>query len=142
MKHSPTLLRVIATLDAHSLVLHPGDRPYVVTSSGQFELTTEALTMRALRTLIAEVLPSDQYAALHRSGAVRYDVPPSAGLPRGRFSIVAARFDDGLWMEIRRQTEGRQDRHERRADPFEESNLTLPSVYELWGRSVASPTYH
>ena len=132
MKHGPTLLRAIAMLDGEALVLHPGDRPYVVTAKGQIDLSTRALTLRALRMLIAELLPSDRYAILYRSGSVEYEVPPATENPDGRFTIVAARFDDDLWMEIRRQTDGRRSRHLREAEPFEETDLTLPSEDELW----------
>lgn len=132
MKYGPALLRALAVLDGDALVLHPGDRPYVVTAGGQVELTTRALTLRALRTLIAELLPSDWYATLHRTGAVQYDMPPSAENPRHRFSVVAARLEDDLWMEIRRQTDRRRPRHLREVELLEETDLTLPSEDELW----------
>ena len=45
----PSLLRAIVTIDGDALVLHVGDKPYVLSSSGQIDLAPRGLTLRRHR---------------------------------------------------------------------------------------------
>ena len=108
-----SLLDAIVRLDGDALVMHVGEKPYVVTTSeatnqfrgplawGQVELSTRVLTTDAVTGMLGQIMPPDQRSALDEFGATDYDVT-SAAHPEERFSIVAARGGDDIWVEMRR----------------------------------------
>src|SRR5471032_1349094 len=102
MKYAPALLRAIVTLDGEALVLHAGDRPYVVSPRGPVELSSKPLAAPGLAALLAELLPPALLEALYVSGSVRWELPASADLPAGQFIVVAARVEEDPWVEVRR----------------------------------------
>jgi twitching motility protein PilT len=109
-----SLLDAIVRLDADALVMHVGDKPYVVTTSaapaeyrgplawGQVELSSRVLTSDAVLGLLGQLLPDDQQQALEEFGAIEHALPPVAGAA-DRFTIVAARSGDDVWLEVRRK---------------------------------------
>lgn len=109
-----SLLDAIIRLDGDALVIHVGEKPYVVTTSeatnefrgplawGQVELSSRVLTPEAVNAMLGQILPLDQRAALDEYGATEYEVA-SAGNAAERFTIVAARGGDDIWLEIRRR---------------------------------------
>src|SRR3990170_2147553 len=109
-----SLLTAIVRLDGDALVMHVGEKPYVVTTSesanafrgplswGQVELSTRTLTVEAVAGMVGQLLPEDQRAILADVGAVEYDLPESAQVG-GRFAVIAARGGDDIWLEIRHQ---------------------------------------
>ena len=108
-----SLLDAIVRLDGDALVMHVGEKPYVVTTSeatnqfrgplawGQVELSTRVLTTDAVSGMLGQILPIDQRAALDEFGATDYDVT-AVNHPQERFTIVAARGGDDIWVEMRR----------------------------------------
>ena len=108
-----SLLDAIVRLDGDALVMHVGEKPYVVTTSeatnqfrgplawGQVELSTRVLTTDAVTGMLGQILPLDQRAALDEFGATDYGVT-AANHPEERFTIVAARGGDDIWVEMRR----------------------------------------
>jgi twitching motility protein PilT len=108
-----SLLDAIVRLDGDALVMHVGEKPYVVTTSeatnqfrgplawGQVELSTRVLTTDAVTGMLGQILPLDQRSALDEFGATDYDVSAAAH-PEERFTIVAARGGDDIWIEMRR----------------------------------------
>jgi twitching motility protein PilT len=109
-----SLLDAIVRLDGDALVMHVGEKPYVVTTSeatnqfrgplawGQVELSTRVLTIDAVTGMLGQILPLDQRSALEEFGATDYAVTAAAH-PGERFTIVAARGGDDIWVEMRRQ---------------------------------------
>jgi twitching motility protein PilT len=109
-----SLLDAIVRLDGDALVMHVGEKPYVVTTSeamnqfrgplawGQVELSTRVLTSDAVAGMLGQILPLDQRVALEEYGATEYEVG-AANHPEERFTIVAARGGDDIWVEMRRQ---------------------------------------
>lgn len=97
-----SLLTAIVRADGDALVLHAGERPYVVAPSGQSELASRVLTLDAMIGMLGELLPEDARQALDEFGAVQHDLPSPAFAPGERFSVVAARGGDDIWIEIRR----------------------------------------
>jgi twitching motility protein PilT len=107
-----SLLEAIARLDGDALVMHVGEKPYVVTTSdaanefrgplawGQVELSSRVLTSEAVAAMLDQILPIEQRAALAEFGATEYDVV--AGNPAERFTIVAAQGGEDVWLEVRR----------------------------------------
>ena len=109
-----SLLDAIVRLDADALVMHVGDKPYVVTTSaapaeyrgplawGQVELSSRVLTSEAVLGLLGQLLPAEQQQALEEFGAIEHAIPAPENAA-DRFTIVAARSGDDVWLEVRRK---------------------------------------
>jgi twitching motility protein PilT len=109
-----SLLDAIVRLEGEALVMHVGEKPYVVTTSaslteprgplswGQVELSSRVLTADAVLGMLGQILPLEQRQELEEIGAVEYEIPPPAGAEE-RFSVVAARGGDDVWLEVSRR---------------------------------------
>src|SRR5882724_7116228 len=106
----PSLLQAIVGVDGEALVMHAGDKPYVVASTGQVELASRGLTLEAVNGIVSQLLPPELQQALEEFGAVQYELPPAAEFPGEHFTLVAARGGDDVWMEIRRHHVSEDDR--------------------------------
>ncbi len=99
-----SLLRAIDRADGEALVMHVGEKPYVVTATGHAELAANALTIPAMTGMLDQLLPVDTRQALEELGAVEYQLPAQPGFaPDARYSVVAARGGDDIWIEVRRK---------------------------------------
>jgi twitching motility protein PilT len=108
-----SLLDAIVRLEGDALVMHVGEKPYVVTTSssmnayrgplawGQVELSSRVLTSEAVLSMVGQILPPDQRQALDDLGAVEHEIAPPGGVT-DRFTVVAARGGDDIWLELRR----------------------------------------
>jgi twitching motility protein PilT len=105
-----SLLTAIVRADGEALVMHVGERPYVVAPSGQAELSSRTLTLEAMAGMLTQLLPAESRHALEEVGAVQYDLAPSTAAQTDNFTVVAARGGDDIWIEIRR--------HKPRAEPI------------------------
>src|SRR5262245_15710063 len=93
--------------------MHVGEKPYVVTTSssmnayrgplawGQVELSSRVLTPDAVMSMVTQILPADERRSLEEIGAVEHEIASPAG-NADRFTIVAARGGDDIWLELRR----------------------------------------
>jgi len=99
----PSLLKAIIRVDGEALVMHPGDKPYVVSPTGQIELADKGLTLEAVDGIVGQLLSAESQNALDEFGAVQYELPAYDEVPGEHFTIVAARGGDDLWVEIRRR---------------------------------------
>jgi twitching motility protein PilT len=106
----PSLLQAIVRVDGEALVMHAGDKPYVVSPAGQVELASRGLTLEAVNGLVGQLLSEQSWNALDEFGAVQYELPPVAEFPHEHFTVVAARGGDDLWVEIRRHCVPDDDR--------------------------------
>jgi hypothetical protein len=109
-----SLLDAIVRLDGDALVMHVGEKPYVVTTSearnqfrgplawGQVELSSRVLTPDAVAGMLGQILPLEQRSALEEYGATEYEAI-AANHPEEQFTIVAARGGDDIWIEMRRR---------------------------------------
>lgn len=133
MTFVPNLLQAIVLMDGEALVMHVGDRPYVVTDSGQAHLASDPLTAEAITHVIEQLLPEESRRILQEVGATQCVLPEDPLFPRERFSVVAARGGDDTWVEIRRTGLRRRATDERPATegsttahaPARESSPTL-----------------
>jgi len=98
-----SLLAAIVREDGESLVLHVGERPAVVSSRGPSEIASSAMTLESMDGLLADLLRPEARQALAEFGAVEAEVAPSALVADERFTVVAARGGDDIWIEIRRR---------------------------------------
>jgi len=110
-----SLLDAIVRLDGDALVMHVGEKPYVVTTSeatnefrgplawGQVELSTRLLTTDAVDGMLGQIVPLAHRSALDEDGATEY-LANCDQHPGERFTIVAARGGDDIWIEMRRHS--------------------------------------
>src|SRR5688572_15056067 len=110
MSFVASLLQAIVRLDGEAVVLHVGEKPYIVTPTEQVDLATKGLTLDAVTGILNQLLPIEPQNALDEFGAVQYRLPPVAELPGEHFTIVAARGGDDIWVEIRRRQVPDEDR--------------------------------
>ena len=106
----PSLLQAIVRVDGDALVMHAGDKPYVVSPTGQVDLATRGLTLDAVDGIVKQLLSPESHGALDEFGAVQYELPPIAEFPGEHFTVVAARGGDDLWVEVRRHRVPDEDR--------------------------------
>ncbi len=114
MKLLDSLLDAIVRLEGDALVMHVGEKPYVITTSaamnayrgplawGQVELSSRVLTFDAVSSMLAQILPVDQQRALDELGAIEHEILPPDGI-LDRFTVVAARGGEDVWVEVRRK---------------------------------------
>jgi twitching motility protein PilT len=95
-------LTAIVRADGDALVLHAGERPYVVAPTGQSELASRGLTLDAMKGMLKELLPPEAQHALAEVGAVQHELPRNSFAGRERVTVIAARGGDDIWIEIRR----------------------------------------
>jgi len=108
-----SLLDAIVRLDGDALVLHVGEKPYVVTTSsamcehrgpllwGQVDLSSRVLTSEAVLGMLGQIMPLDQRQALEELGAVEHYLETERS--NARFSVIAARAGDDVWLEVRKR---------------------------------------
>jgi twitching motility protein PilT len=109
-----SLLDAIVRLEGDALVMHVGEKPYVITASasmnayrgplawGQVELSSRVLTFDAVSNMLAQILPADQQRALDEFGAIEHEILPPNGI-LDRFTVIAARGGEDVWVEVRRK---------------------------------------
>ena len=109
-----SLLEAISRLEGDALIMHVGEKPYVVTTSasmyayrgpvawGHVELSSRVLTTEAVVGMLEQLLPHDQRKALDEYGAIEYEAPRTSATSDS-FTVVAARGGDDVWLEIRRR---------------------------------------
>jgi twitching motility protein PilT len=141
-----SLLQAIVRLDGEALVMHVGEKPYVVSPTGQTDLATRALTLEAVVGMVGQLLSSESQRALGEFGAVQYEIPAAAQFAGEHFTVVAARGGDDVWVEIRRHRVPEDDRvpadlwavdaPAAQSDPErtfgDDSDLSLPDESQLW----------
>ena len=106
----PSLLQAIVKVDGEAMVMHAGDKPYVVSPTGQVELASRGLTLDAVNGIVGQLLPSEIQNALEEFGAIQYELPALPEFPSEHFTVVAARGGDDVWVEIRRRRVPDEDR--------------------------------
>src|SRR5476649_1577329 len=127
----PSLLQAIVQLDGEALVMHVGDKPYVVSPTGQVDLATRGLSLDAVVGVVNQLLPIESQQSLEEFGAAQYELPALAEFPGEQFTIVAARGGDDVWAEVRRRRISEDDRVP--MELFTESASTPPSVQPYVG---------
>jgi twitching motility protein PilT len=98
-----SLIAAIVGADGDGLVMHVGEKPTVMTAGGPVVLPSATLTLDAMDDLLHDMLPAEARHALDEFGAVEADLPPTAAGRAERFTVIAARGGDDIWIELRRQ---------------------------------------
>jgi twitching motility protein PilT len=111
-----SLLDAIVRLEGDALVMHVGEKPYVITASaamnayrgplawGQVELSSRVLTFDAVSSMLSQILPGDQLQALDEYGAIEHEIAAPSNITQ-RFTVIAARGGEDVWVEVRRKPE-------------------------------------
>ena len=105
-----SLLQAVVRVDGDALVMHAGDKPYVVSPTGQVDLASRGLTLEAVNGIVSQLLTPELQNALDEFGAVQHELAPLPDFPGEHFTIVAARGGDDVWAEIRRRRIPEEDR--------------------------------
>jgi twitching motility protein PilT len=137
----PSLLQAIVHVDGEALVMHAGDKPYVVSPTGQVDLATRGLALDAVNGIVNQLLPPELQQSLDEFGAVQHELAPLPEFPGEHFTIVAARGGDDVWVEIRRRRISDDDRvPEELFTPTEHTPSAPYPVYAAAGSpSLAGP---
>jgi hypothetical protein len=117
-----SLLSAIVRADGDALVMHVGERPYVVVGTLTINISTHGLNLEAMTGMLTQLLPADAQTQLEEFGAVEYRIPQQGD---DRFSVVAARGGEDIWIEIRRR------RPAAAAQPKPESAPAPPAVADV-----------
>src|SRR6187399_1817132 len=80
--------------------MHVGERPYVVVGMQTINISTHGLTLDAMTGMLSQLLTPEAHAQLEEFGAVEHQVSEQGN---DRFTVVAARGGDDIWIEIRRR---------------------------------------
>src|SRR5690349_19331987 len=99
----PSLLQAVVNLDGDALVMHVGEKPYVVSPTGQVDLSARGLSFDAVWGIVTQLLPPQSQAALDEFGAAQFEMEPLPAFEGERFTVVAARGGDDVWVELRRR---------------------------------------
>ena len=70
-----SLLSAIVRADGDALVMHVGERPYVVVGTLTINISTHGLNLDAMTGMLAQMLPAEAHTQLEEFGAVEYQVP-------------------------------------------------------------------
>ena len=100
MALADSLLAAIIRADGDAMVMHVGERPYVMVGTNPLHISTHELTLETSLGMLAQLLPPDLMASLEELGAVEHRLPDVGA---DRFNCVAARGGDDIWIEIRRR---------------------------------------
>src|SRR5665213_3653661 len=95
----PSLLQAIVQVDGEALVMHAGDKPYVVAPGGQVDLASRGLTLDAVNGIVNQLLPPEVLRALDEFGAAQHQLAARPDFPQEQFTVVAARGGDDVWVE-------------------------------------------
>lgn len=95
-----SLLTAMERANGDALVMHVGERPYVITQSRTIDVSTHALGVGAMHGMLVQLLPAEARASLDDLGAVEHALPSRGS---NRFTVVAARGGEDIWIEIRRR---------------------------------------
>ncbi len=132
----PSLLQAIVHVDGEALVMHAGDKPYVVSPTGQVDLATRGLALDAVNGIVNQLLPPELQQALDEFGAVQHELAALPEFPGEHFTIVAARGGDDVWVEIRRRRIPDEDRVPE--ELFNSTDAASSSPYPVYA-SAGSP---
>ncbi|HEY7287959.1 MAG TPA: ATPase, T2SS/T4P/T4SS family [Vicinamibacterales bacterium] len=133
----PSLLQAIVHVDGEALVMHAGDKPYVVSPTGQVDLATRGLALDAVNGIVNQLLPPELQQALDEFGAVQHELAPLPEFPGEHFTIVAARGGDDVWVEIRRRRIPDDDRVP--DELFNSTDVNASAPYPVYA-SAGSPS--
>jgi twitching motility protein PilT len=130
-----SLLTAIVRADGDALVMHVGEKPYVVASAGPIELSSQGLNLQAMAGMVAQLLPAELQRALTEFGAVEHELPSTSASPGDRFTVVVARGGDDVWIEIRRHRRSRDASAEAPnpvevEHPVEQHSVEMPHAVE------------
>lgn len=97
-----SLVAAVLKENGDGLVMHVGERPYVLSPNGSSNLSERTLTVDAMKGVLNDLLSPGDQETLDDIGAVEREVT-SKDAPGDKFLLVAARGGDDIWIELRRQ---------------------------------------
>jgi twitching motility protein PilT len=102
-----SLVGAIVQVDGDALVMHVGERPYVIASGGPIDVSSHPLDMQTMSRILAQLLSFEARRVFNERGAVEHELAAMPVMRDDRFCVVAARGADDLWVDIRRHRQPR-----------------------------------
>jgi twitching motility protein PilT len=96
-----SLIAAVMKANGDGLVMHVGERPYVLTGTGPANLSDRPLSVEAMHNVLSDLLSPEDGRTLREVGAVEKDIT-LPGSPAEVFRLVTARGGDDIWVELRR----------------------------------------
>src|SRR5258708_19196276 len=93
----PSLLQAIVRVDGDALVMHAGDKPYVVTPAGQVDLASRGLTLDAVHGIVSQLLPPPGLRALREFRAPQHELSPLSDFSPAPLTVGAAPRGGDAW---------------------------------------------
>jgi twitching motility protein PilT len=97
-----SLIAAVLRTNGDGLIMHVGERPFVLSPSGPSDLSERPLTIEAMDNVLTDLLSAEERRTLRAVGAVEKEFTVPAA-PDDRFVLVVARGGDDIWIELRRQ---------------------------------------
>ncbi|MCX6545416.1 MAG: ATPase, T2SS/T4P/T4SS family [Acidobacteria bacterium] len=130
-----SLIAAVLGTNGDGLVMHVGERPFVLSPSGSSDLSERPLTIEAMDDVLTDLLSDEDQRTLRDVGAVEKELTiPEA--PDDRFVLVVARGGDDIWIELRRQ---RGSGRFRRDQPAAPAAPPMPFAQPLSLSSISAP---
>ena len=85
MSFVSSLLQAIVRLDGEAVVLHVGEKPYIVTPTDQVDLATKGLTIEAATGILNQLLPPEPHCELTQTPS-EHTFPEGHVMPTQRVS--------------------------------------------------------
>jgi twitching motility protein PilT len=98
------LLQTIVAAKGEAVVLHTGDAPFLAGAGTETDITNGRLSFQGVNAVLRQLLPEAEQVSFDLHGTISYECPPLAAYPGERFSVVALREVDEMWVEIRRES--------------------------------------
>jgi len=141
-----SLIAAVLRANGDGLVMHVGERPFVLSPSGPSNFSERLLTVEAMGAVLTDLLSAEDQLALQEFGAVEKELTiPEA--PGDRFMLVAARGGDDIWVELRRQRGSTQPRRDQPAASADSAPPLPPAQPEAQAKPIpplpsAQPEVH
>lgn len=96
-----SLIAAVLKANGDGLVMHVGERPYVLTPAGPANLSDRPMGVEAMNNVLADLLTVEDGFTLREAGTIERDVTVDSA-PGETFRLVAARGGDDIWVEFQR----------------------------------------
>lgn len=96
-----SLIAAVLKANADGLVMHVGERPYVLTPAGPANVSDRPMGVEAMNNVLADLLSVEDGLTLREMGSVEKDISVESA-PGEKFRLIAAQGGGDIWIEFRR----------------------------------------
>ncbi|MBI3492941.1 MAG: hypothetical protein HY047_14360 [Acidobacteria bacterium] len=96
-------LQHLVDSDSDTLMLHVGEKPVLISASGQTELASPPLTTELITSILERYVPAGAIERLRQTGSAIEKLPTTVTSSGDLFTVTATWGGDDLWVEIARE---------------------------------------